>query len=193
MLVFSVSAEALGDGFVVRSPEVPALEHRVGSVWEACSVRPVIAGLKGVPEDLVWLQIRSLVAAVSVVSTVHPSHRAAFHTLTRPAHPAFDRTPVLFELALDALRHETDQQAGAGARAEFLLSFLDGRKAQLPGIGGYDPAEVIDAVGAGGDFSAWLRDRISGRRAAAPEWRIPVVALQLGVLRPELAGALRYR
>jgi hypothetical protein len=91
VLVFRVDVEEDGDGFTVACADVPTVRHRVGSVWDACSVRGVLARQAGVADDLLWLQIRAHIDAMTVVSDVHPLHWVAFHTVVpsrvRPTEP----------------------------------------------------------------------------------------------------------
>lgn len=196
MLVFKVDVEAAEDGFTVTCPDVPALHHRIASLWEACGVRPVLAELNGVPDDLVWLQIRARAGAVTVVSDVHPLHWVAFHSVARPAHPSFDRGSIVFDHALTALRHEADQaerECRGHARVKVIVSFLDGTKVQVPRTGGYPLADVIDGTRATGDLSGWLRERLTGQVSPVSDWHAPVIGLQVGVFAPEAADPRRYR
>ncbi|BBE24335.1 hypothetical protein MN0502_32180 [Arthrobacter sp. MN05-02] len=196
MLVFKVDVEAAEDGFTVTCPDVPALHQRIGSLWEACGVRPVLAELNNVPNDLVWLQIRARAGAVTVVSDVHPLHWVAFHSVARPAHPSFDRGSIVFDHALTALRHEAahaERECRGHARVKVIVSFLDGTKVQVPRTGGYPLADVIDGTRATGDFSGWLRARLTGQVSLVSDWHAPVIGLQVGVFAPEAAGARRYR
>jgi hypothetical protein len=196
MLVFKVHVEAAEDGFMVTCPDVPALHHTIGSLWDACCVRTVLAGLKGVPDDLVWLQIRAQVGAVTVVSDVHPLHWVSFHSVARPAHPSFDRASVVFDHAMTALRHEAEHAEREGrthARVKVVVSFLDGTKVQVPRTGGYPLMEVIDGTRATGDFSGWLRTQLTGQASPVSAWHAPVVGLQVGIFAPESAGGRRYR
>ncbi|MHA7278159.1 hypothetical protein ACX80H_00200 [Arthrobacter sp. MDT2-2] len=159
-------------------------------------MRTVLAGLNGVPEDLVWLQIRARIGAVTVVSDVHPLHWVAFHSVARPAHPSFDRGTLVFDHALTALGHEADhadREGRAHARVKVIVSFLDGTKVQVPRAGGYPLSDVMDGTRATRDFSGWLRSRLTGHVQPASNWHAPVVGLQVGVFAPEAADARRYR
>jgi hypothetical protein len=196
MLVFKVHVEAAEDGFLVTCPDVPALRHRTASLWDACDVRTVLAGLNGVPDDLVWLQIRAQVGAITVVSDVHPLHWVAFHSVARPAHPSFDRGTIVFDHALTALRHEADQadrENRAHARVKVIASFLDGTKVQVPRAGGYPLSDVMDGTRATRDLSGWLRSQLTGHVLPVSEWHSPVIGLQVGVFAPEAAEVRRYR
>lgn len=196
MLVFKVDVEATGDGFMVTCVDVPALRERIGLLWDACSVRTVIARLEGVLDDLVWLQIRSHTGSVAVVSDVHPLHWVVFHTVMRPAHPVFDRTTVLFDHAVTALRHEADhaeREARVHARVKIILSFLDGSKAHLPRSGGYDIREVAHETRDTGDFDRWLQGQFTEETTPAPGWYVPLIGVQVVVFAPEVTGARRYR
>lgn len=195
-MVFKVDVQATEDGLVVTCADVPALRERIGSLWDACSVRTVLARLEGVPEDLVWLQIRSHTGSVTVVSDVHPLHWVAFHTVVRPAHPVFDRTTVLFDHAVAALRHEAEHDEREGrfhARVKIILSFLDGSKTHLPRSGGYDMREVTHEIRDTGHFDRWLQGQFTEETAPAPGWYVPVIGVQIGVFAPEVTGARRYR
>lgn len=140
MRVFRVDVEEVGHRFAVTCAETPLMHHIVGSVWDACNVRCVLAEHTGVPDDLIWLQVHARVGVITVISDVHPLHWVVLHSVIRPAHPAFDDSPRVFDHALAALRHEADHtgsQGRAHARAKFILSFSDGTKVSLPRIGGH--------------------------------------------------------
>jgi hypothetical protein len=196
MLVFKVDVEEVGDGFVVTCPDVPVLHHTIDSLWDACSVRPILAEQSGVPDDLVWLQIRARTGALTVISDVHPLHRVSFHTVIRPAHPAFDRSKLLFDYALTALRHEANQassQERAPAHVKFILSFLNGTKVSLPRSGGWVLQQVIDDTRQTGDLSAWIRTRLTGLPASEAQWYTPVISLQAAIFSPEAKAVRRRR
>jgi hypothetical protein len=196
VLVFKVRVEAAEDGFAVTCPEVPALHHRIGSPWDACSVRPVLAELKGVPDDLVWLHIKAQAGAVTILSDVHPLHWVSFHSVARPSHPSFDRGTVVFDHAMTALRHEADHAEREGrtnARVKVVVSFLDGTKIQVPRTGGCALSEVVECTRATGDFSGWLRVQLTGQTPPVSGWHAPVVGLQVGVFAPEATNTRRYR
>lgn len=196
MLVFKVGVEAADDGFVVSCPDLPALRLGIESLWEACGVRPMLAAHAQVPDDLVWLQVRARVGAVSVISDIHPLHWVAFHTMACPAHPAFDRSSLIFDHALDALRHEAghaESQQRPHAVVKFILSFLDGTKAQVPRVGGYPLCDVVDSARAAGGLSPWLKTKLLGDVVPGTQWHAPVIGLQVGIHSPEASSPRRYR
>jgi hypothetical protein len=196
VLVFKVDVEEVDDGFAVTCADVPAVHHIIGSLWDACDVRRVLARHAGVAEDLVWLQIRARVGAVTVVSDVHPLHWVAFHTVIRPAHPVFDRTRLVFDHALQALQHEAVHAVRQGrthAQVKFILSFLDDTKVSLPRHGGYLLQEVVEETRTSGDLSAWMKARGTGQPDSEGQWHVPIVGVQVGIFGPEAAAARRYR
>jgi hypothetical protein len=196
VLVFRVDVEEVVDGFAVKCADVPAVHHTIGSLWDACEVRRVLVRQAGVAEDLVWLQIRARVGAMTVVSDVHPLHWVAFHTMIRPAHPVFDRSSVVFDHALRPLQHEAVHAARQGrthTQVKFILSFLDDTKVSLPRHGGYLLREVVDETQASGDLGAWLRAGLTGRPGTEDQWHTPIVGVQVGVFGPEVSAARRYR
>lgn len=196
MLVFKVGVEAVDDGFVVKCPDLPALRLGIPSLWEACGVRPVLAAHADVPDDLVWLQVRARAGAVSVISDIHPLHWVAFHTLTCPAHPAFDRSDLLFDHALKALQHEAghaETQGRPHTLVKFILSFLDGTKAQVPRVGGYALCDVVGGACSVGGLSPWLKATLMGDVVPGTQWHAPVIGLQVGIYGPEASTSRRFR
>lgn len=196
MLVFKVDVEEVDDGFEVTCSDAPGMRHAIDSLWDACSVRHKLAEEAGVPDDLVWLQIRAQAGAVTVISDVHPLHWVAFHSVVRPAHPAFDRSSLVFDHALTALQHEADYAAREGrphTQVKFILSFLDGTKVPLPRNGGYLLHEVVDGTRVSADLSAWIRTRLTGLPPSQARWYTPVIGLQVGVFGPGASSARRYR
>jgi hypothetical protein len=196
VLVFRVDVEEDGDGFTVACADVPTVRHRVGSVWDACSVRGVLARQAGVADDLLWLQIRAHIDAMTVVSDVHPLHWVAFHTVVRPSHPVFDRPNRAFDHAFGALQHEAVQAERHGrphTQVKFILSFLDGTKVSLPRHGGYLLRDVIEETRTSGDLSSWVRAHLTGRPDAEDQWHMPIVGVQVGTFGPEVSAARRYR
>lgn len=196
MLVFKVDVEATDDGFVVRCPDLPALRFCIDSLWDACGVRAVLAERANIPDDLVWLQIRARAGAVSVISDIHPLHWVAYHSVTCPAHPAFDRSSLVFDHALDALLHEADHAASQQRQqpqVRFILCFLDGTKAQVPRTGGFSLREVVEGAQALGGLSPWLKTRLMGTMVPGAQWHAPVTGLQVGIYGPETASARRSR
>lgn len=196
MLVFRVDVEAADDGFVVSCPDVPTLRLDIRSLWDACGVRAILAARAEVPDDLVWLQIRARAGAVAVTSDIHPLHRVAFHSVTCPAHPAFDRSSLVFDHALDALHHEADHAALQHRRdrqVKFILSFLDGTKAQVPRAGGYLLRDVVEGARSSGGLSPWLKAKLTGDLVPGAQWHTPVTGLQVGIYGPEGPSSRRYR
>jgi hypothetical protein len=195
LLVFKVQVEDSGDGYEVTCPTVPALRQRVRDVWDACSVRPVLAERAKVPNDLVWLQIRAKTGPISVISDVHPSHWVALHTVTRPSHPVFDRSTAVFDHALAALRHEANlalKQGRDHAQVKFILSFVDGTKVSLPRTGGYRIRDLLEELSDAGDLGAWAREKLVGS-ATGGHWYTPVVGVQVGVFGPDVGSPQRFR
>lgn len=196
MLVFKVDVEAVEDGFVVKCPDLPALRLGVGSLWDACAVRSVLAARASVPDDLVWLQIRARTGAVSVISDIHPLHWVAFHTVTCPAHPAFDRSNLVFDHALNALQHEAshaESQQRPDPQVKFILSFLDGTKAQVPRVGGYFLRDVVEGACSVEGLSPWLKTKLMRDVVPGAPWHAPVIGLQVGIYGPETSSSRRYR
>ncbi|MEC5201098.1 hypothetical protein RCH21_003354 [Arthrobacter sp. PL16] len=196
VLVFRVDVEEDGDGFEVTCADVPAVRHRIESLWDACTVRGVLAQQAGVADDLLWLQIRARVGAVTVVSDVHPLHWVAFHTVVRPSHPVFDRPNLVFHHAFGALKHEAVQAVQHGrahTQVKLILSFLDGTKVSLPRHGGHLLRDVVDETRTSGDLSSWVRAHLVGRLDAEDQWHVPIVGVQVGVFGPETPAARRYR
>jgi hypothetical protein len=196
MLVFKVNVREVDGGFEVTCPDAPAVRHTIGSLWDACTVRHLLAEEAGVPDDLVWLQIRARAGAITVISDVHPLHWIAFHSVIRPSHPAFDRSSLLFDHALTALRHEADharKQDRLHAQVKFILSFLDGSKVPLPGHGGYLLGDVVEGTRETDDLSAWIRTRLTGLPVSEARWYTPVISIQVGIFGPEAHLARRYR
>lgn len=196
MLVVKVNVEEVDGGFEVTCPDVPAVRRTIDSLWDACTVRHALAEQTGVPEDLVWLQIRARIGAVTVVSDVHPLHWVAFHSVVRPPHPAFDPSDLVFDHALTALRHEVDHAVTQGrshAQVKFILSFLGGAKVALPRHGGYSLREVIDDTRGTGNLSAWVRSRLTGLPPSTAHWPAPVIGLQVGIFGPDTSTTRRYR
>ncbi|MEC5201087.1 hypothetical protein RCH21_003343 [Arthrobacter sp. PL16] len=196
MLVYKVDVKEADGGFIVTCPDVPALRHLVQSPWEACSVRHLLAEHARVPDDLVWLHIRTSTGAMTIISDVHPLHWISFHTINRPSHPAFDPSKLLFEHAAIALQHEADHatlQDRSHAQVTFILSMLDGTKVSLPRAGGYHLEDVLAHTRVTGDLGAWIRTKVQELPASTPHWHSPILGIQTGIFRPESSSARRYR
>jgi hypothetical protein len=196
MRVLKVNVREVDGGFEVTCPDVPAVQHTIGSLWDACTVRHLLAEKAGVPDDLVWLQIHAQAGAVTVISDVHPLHWIVFHSVIRPSQPASDRPSTLFDHALTALRHEAghaQKQDRSHAQVKFILSFLDGSKVPLPGHGAYLLGEVVEGTCGTDDLSAWIRTRMTGLPVSEARWYTPVTSLQVGIFGPEVPTARRYR
>ncbi|BBE24372.1 hypothetical protein MN0502_32550 [Arthrobacter sp. MN05-02] len=196
MLVIKVHVEEVDGGFEVTCPDAPAVRHTIGSLWDACTVRHALAQQAGVPDDLVWLQIRAHSGAVTVVSDVHPLHWVAFHSVVHPAHRASRPSALVFEHALTALRHEADhalKQNRLHAQVTFILSFIDGTKMALPRDGGYLLRDVVEEIRETADLSAWVRTRLTGLPTSEAHWATPIIGLQVGIFGPEAPTTPRYR
>jgi hypothetical protein len=196
MLVFKVNVEDVDGGYQVICPDVPVVRHKVRSLWDACTVRHMLAEQAGVPDDLVWLQVHARTGAITVISDVHPLHWVAFHSVIRPSHPVFDRSNLVFDHALMALRHEAahaQEQARSHAQVKFILSFLDESKVSLPRHGSFLLSEVIEQTRTTDDLSAWIKTRLTGLPESQAHWYTPVISLQVGVFGPEAHTARRYR
>ncbi len=196
MLVFKVVVEETLHGYEVRCPDEPGVRYAAPSLWDACGARSAVAEHAGVPDDLVWLHIRSRVGGITVTSDVHPLHWVAFHSMSCPSSPAPGDSSLMFEQALTALRHEADHataQDRAHARVKLMLAFGDGMRVCLPRSGGYHLTEVVGETSATEDLSGWVRTRLIGVPAAETDWSTPVVALQIGVFNPDAASGRRYR
>ena len=196
LLVFKVDVKADEDGFAVRCPEVPSLEHKSGSLWDACSVRSVLAHHCRIPEDLVWLQLRTRAGAVTVISHVHPLHSVSCHSIACPPHPSINQSDVLFDHAFNALQHEAGYAAAHSrphAQVKFVLSFLDGSKAQLPRAGGYVLNDLVAHLESTGNLSTWLRAELVGNSLPSDHWHSPVIGVQVGVACPEASLTRRHR
>lgn len=196
MLVFRVDVKEDDDGLAVTCADVPAVRHRIESLWDACSVRGVLARQAGVADDLLWLQIRARIGAMTVVADVHPLHWVAFHTVVRPSHPVFDQPSRVFDHAAGALQHEAVQAIRQGrthTQVKFILSFLDGTKVSLPRHGGHLLRDVVDETQTSGELSSWVRAHLTGRPDAEDQWRMPIVGVQVGTFGPETSAAHRYR
>jgi hypothetical protein len=196
MLVIKVNMEQVEGGFEVACPDAPSVRPTIGSLWDACTVRRELAQQVGVPDDLVWLQVRAQSGAVTVISDVHPLHWVAFHSVICTAHPASHLSDLVFEHALKALRHEADharEQNRLHAQVKFILSFKDGTKIALPRHGAYLLREVVDDTRETGNLSAWIRNRLTGLPASEAHWHAPLTGLQIGIFSPDTPTTRRYR
>jgi hypothetical protein len=196
MLVFKLNVEEADGGFEVTCPDDPAIRYTISSLWDACTLRDRLAEREGVPEDLVWLQVRARTAGITVISDVHPLHWVSFHSVVQPAHPVFNRSKLLFNHALTALRHEADQAADQGrihTQVKFIVSFLDGTRSALPRYGGFKLLSIIDDTRHTEDLGAWIRARVSGFASAEPHWSSPITALQIGIFGPDTPAPRRFR
>jgi hypothetical protein len=187
MLVIKLNVEEADGRFDVTCPDTPALHHTIASLWDACSLRSLLAEQKGLPADLIWLQIRARTGAITIISDVHPLHWVSFHSIIRPAHPVFNHSAVLFDYALTALRHEADQAEKQGrchTQVKFILSLLNGTRYAIPRHGGFRLLDVVDDLSDTDDLGAWIRGRMSGSLPVDPHWSAPITGLQVGISGP---------
>jgi hypothetical protein len=196
MLVLKVNVEEIDGRLQVTCPDAPAVRHSIGSLWDACAARHVLAEHVGAPSDLVWLQIRSQTGAVTVISDVHPLHWIAFHSVISPSSSGSDGLDLVFDHALTALRHEADQAHEQGrlhAQVKLILSFADGAKEPLPRYGGFLLGEVVEGTRDTDDLGAWVRTRLAGLLTHEGRWYKPVVGIQVGIFGPDAPTIHRYR
>lgn len=204
MQVFTVRAHAVGDGFMITSPNFPELSYLAASL-DHCTAKSLIAEQCGIDADRAWLQIEVHTGRVDVVSSVHPQHLVSLHTFI-PSEAAKSLENESMDPLLSAVLHHENRYAKDHGRdapeVRFTLSFPAGRKIQRPRTGTFpltailvgDVSHLIDETEAGHSTVLARMQQHASSKTENPVLEVAELStVQCVMIAPEQVPSTRFR